>query len=159
MDAMGTLRRWRVGNDCTARLLDSFDLFSECTPKQLRAVAPLFCPIHAECGRVVVPEGRRPDQFIVVASGEAQVTVSGRLVGVIGPGSFAGATAAIEDGIEPATVTVTEPMNLLVVTRVELRSLLEIAPSLRRKLFPRADADGRDGVRAGDGAQDGGRAA
>jgi hypothetical protein len=41
MVAMGALRRWRVGDDCTARILDTIDLFSECTPKQLRTVAQL----------------------------------------------------------------------------------------------------------------------
>ena len=159
MDAMGALRRWRVGDDCTARVLDTIDLFSECTPKQLRSVARLFCPIRVECGRVLVSEGRRREQFILVVRGEAQVTVCGGSTGCLGPGEFGGAGAVTEEGIEPATVTATEPMDLLVATHEALRALVEIAPSLRPKLFPQTELETREVARAAAGASDGGRAA
>jgi CRP-like cAMP-binding protein len=83
-------------------------------------------------GSIVVREG--DDQgigFFVVTDGTGIVSVAGRQVGTVGPGSHFGEIALISDRVRTATVTATTDLRCLVMTmwafRAFVRSDAEVA--------------------------------
>ena len=135
MDMRDRTRQWRIRKNRTACILNDVDLFSECTVKQLRAVAQLVCPIAVKRDRVIVRAGDCCDQLVFVLSGEAVTRAPNRDADVLGAGAVFGEQALLPGSVEIATVTATTPMELLVASQVELREMVRIAPSIEPRLL------------------------
>jgi CRP-like cAMP-binding protein len=116
------------------RLIGSVSLFSSCTPAQIREIASLADEVSVEAGTVLVREGRPGLEFFAIAAGEASVTVDGREVAVLGPGSFFGEMALLDRGPRSATVTASTQMHLLVLEPRSFTALLEEAPPVSERI-------------------------
>jgi CRP-like cAMP-binding protein len=137
MDVKDRVRHWRMRRNHTACILDDVDLFSECTVKQLRAVAQLICPIVVNHGRVLVHAGEKCNQLVLVLSGEARTSNPTGGKRSLGAGSLFGAASVLPGSNEIETVTATTAMDLLVASRAEVSKIIRIAPSVERKLLAR----------------------
>ena len=122
----------------TVTRIDDLDLFADCTRAQLHQIAALTTGLHIPKGHVLIRQGSLGGEFIVVRSGSAHVTraVDGRVVEVadVGPGDFLGEMALLNGTRRTATVTAATDLDVLVSSVGEFRSILEIAPSVARKV-------------------------
>ena len=110
-------------------------LFSNCTNRQLKAVATLGTPVPIESGRKVTETGRPGAEWFVVLSGRASCQVQGHELASFGPGDFFGELSLIDGGARSASVVAETPMQLLDFDRSEFGRLLEVAPSVVRKML------------------------
>ncbi|MDH4141834.1 MAG: cyclic nucleotide-binding domain-containing protein [Chloroflexota bacterium] len=114
----------------TADLLAEVPLLSGLDRKQLQRLSRDFSKRTFPAGSVVVREGDDHGVgFFVVAEGEGVVSIGGREVGKIGPGSYFGEVALISDRRRTATVTAVTDLSCLVMTLWDFRA------------FVRGDAD------------------
>ncbi len=80
--------------------------------------------VRVPAGRVLVKEGRRNEQFILIESGAVSVTRDGQQVAELGAGDFVGELSLLGDGVANATVTTTTPVDAFVSSSVEFDALL-----------------------------------
>lgn len=81
-------------------------------------------------GEVLLRRGETGDRLLVVVSGKLAASVSGREVGVIGPGETAGEVALVDAGVRTADVVALEPGQVAEFRRDELVRLLDRRPRL-----------------------------
>ena len=131
---MGSTRR-RENRKYIERLA-SAQLFAQCTPRELRAIASLCTPVTVRAGRVLTRQGSRGDQCFVVMQGHAVVERDGVIVAHVVDGSIVGELALLSHGERTATVTAATNMELLVMTYSEFAALraLGICTSIRQTL-------------------------
>ncbi|MHB8512136.1 MAG: cyclic nucleotide-binding domain-containing protein [Actinomycetota bacterium] len=124
--------------------LRAVPLFSSLNEKELAHVDQLVDDIEVEAGEVLIREGQRGMESFVVLTGNASVSVEGDTIAELAPGEMFGEMAVL-GGVNSRTATVTSltPMQLLVITPVNLVALLEIggvASELIRTLVDRLRA-------------------
>ena len=125
----------RQGRDAKIRLLSGVSLFSTCAKHELRRIAALADEIEAPKGKTLAREGDTGAEFFVVVDGTATATRRGRKVATIGPGSFFGELALLDQGPRAATVTADTDMQLLVLTSRAFSTLLDDTPSVSRRIL------------------------
>lgn len=133
------LRRWWERRKALQKLRNH-PLFEGCSPAQLRTVDRLLTQVRVPAGRQLMRQGRRGLDFAVVVDGEAEVLRDGEPVARLGPGSFFGELALVDDRHRSATVTARTPMLLYVLHRLEFDRLLEVVPSVRERVLAAAAA-------------------
>ena len=111
-------------------------LFSDLDDRQLRKLGEHFRERNLAEGTSVVQEGTMSGVgFFVVAEGEGDVTVGGRQVDTIGPGSYFGEVALISDRDRTATVTATTELRTLVMTFWDFRAFVKSDAEVAWKLL------------------------
>ena len=121
--------------DAKIRLLSGVALFSPCAKHELKRIAALVDEIEVPKGKTLAREGALGSEFFVVVKGTATARRRGRKIGTIGPGSFFGELALIDQGPRVATVTADTDMQLLVLTSRAFSSLLDDVPSVSRRML------------------------
>jgi CRP-like cAMP-binding protein len=121
---------WGESRDANVRLLSDVSLFAPCAKHELRRIAALVDEIEAPKGKTLVREGDPGTEFFVVVEGSATVTRHGRTVATIGPGSFFGELALLDQGPRAATVTADTDMQLLVLSSRAFSAVLHDMPSV-----------------------------
>jgi CRP-like cAMP-binding protein len=128
----------RFGDEVPAERLSSLDLFADCTKAQLQKIDALTTDLSIRKDRILIREGSAVRQFIVIRSGSAQVTrltdEGVETVANVGTGDFVGEMALLTGTCSTATVTATTDLAVFVSSIGEFRSILEIAPSMARKV-------------------------
>jgi CRP-like cAMP-binding protein len=118
--------------------IDDLELFADCTRTQLHQIGALTTGLHIPKGHAFIREGSLAREFIVIRSGSARVTrqMNDGIVHVadVGSGDFLGEMALLNGTRRTATVTATTDLDVLVSSDMEFRSILEIAPSVARKV-------------------------
>ncbi len=110
-------------------------MFSGLSDRELRSLAQRAEQISLPAGTEVVTEGAAGVEFFVVMTGGAKVTKRGRTVAKLGPGDSFGELALLAGTPRRATVTTTEPTELMVLVRNHLVALLEDFPRMTRKML------------------------
>ena len=120
---------------------------NQLTADSLRRMSSLLTELSVPAGTVLVAEGGLADQFMIVTSGEAQVTCLASLLplAIIRAGEVIGEMALVENARRNATVQAITDMTVLVGTPGELASLCamvpEFAPALEQLAHERAEAN------------------
>lgn len=121
--------------DSKLELLRGVDLFRGCSGAELRRLASRWDIVTKPAGAVLIAEGERGSEALVLASGSASVTIDGKQVAEVGPGAIIGEMALLDNGTRAATVTLTTESELLVIEVRQFRALLEEMPSLTRQIL------------------------
>jgi CRP-like cAMP-binding protein len=121
--------------DGKIELLKKVPLFSQCSKKQLAAIASLADLIDLPEGTVLIREGARGGECMVIVEGAVEVRRKGRKINSLGPGDFVGEMALISGAPRTATVTTTQPSSLLVVTERQFWELLERTPKMQTSVI------------------------
>jgi CRP-like cAMP-binding protein len=128
----------RFGDLDPAERLSNLDLFADCTRAQLQKIDALTTDLSIRKDHVLIREGSVARQFIVICTGSAQVTRQTNdgiaTVANVGTGDFLGEMALLTGTCSVATATATTDLAVLVSSIGEFRSILEIAPSMARKV-------------------------
>lgn len=116
--------------------LAEMPLFSEVSRSQLAEIRRHLTLLPVSSGRVLVEEGARGDQFMIIAEGEATVSQGGRTIATLERGDLVGEMALLDGGFGRRNATVTTSTDAMVYagTPVEFRRILEAAPSVARKV-------------------------
>lgn len=114
------------------RPLQDLALFADCSASELEQVRRLVTSIRVDAGTVLMREGSIGFELVIIADGQAVVTsdVHGELLATLGAGDFIGEMSLLSGEPRSATVTVTTDAEVLVCTRREFRSILDIAPTI-----------------------------
>lgn len=116
------------------KALGTVKLFSACNKKELQSVARLCTLMTMAEGQVLTTEGTPGQECFVIAEGKANVTIGGQPVGTVGPGDCVGEMSLLDGGPRTATVTAASPISAYVMSSREFRSLLNLSPTITRKV-------------------------
>ena len=68
--------------------LAQLELFAGCTPSEILRARQLLTMVTVEPGTVLMEEGRYGMEFLIIADGEAAVSIGGYAVATLGRGDF-----------------------------------------------------------------------
>jgi CRP-like cAMP-binding protein len=119
----------------SAELIKGVPLFADLDDKTVDRLAGEFIERHFPEGTAIATEGVDGLNFFIVASGEADVSIRGEVVGRLGPGASFGEVALVDKSARSATVTATTPMVAYALPVWSFRPLVEQRPELAWKLL------------------------
>ena len=123
--------------------LAELPLFSEASRSELAVVRRHLTPLRVRAGRVLMREGARAEEFMIIADGEATVSRRGHTIATLERGDLVGEMGLLDPdavGRRNATVTVDTDATVYAGSRMEFRRILEAVPSVARKVRQTFDA-------------------
>ena len=115
--------------------LRSIPLFAGLTQRQLSSVLGSSHAIEYQPGVPIVTEGEKGKGFFVLARGTVRVSISGKEVSTLGPGSYFGEIAVIDGGPRTATIAAESGVSALELTRPALLRLIDREPGIARAMY------------------------
>lgn len=112
-------------------LLRAVPLFAGMPERVVASVAAVVTPVTFPAGAVLMREGDPGDSFLMIRSGAAVVTLAGTVLSHLGGGDFLGEMSLLDGGPRTATVTATEPIEGLELSRADFLELIETSSSVR----------------------------
>jgi hypothetical protein len=91
-------------NEAVVQLLRKVPAFAELPMTAVERVAAGLVPVAAPAGTALMTEGEHGDTFVVIETGEIEVSVGGRPIHRLGPGAGVGEIALLRSGPRTATV-------------------------------------------------------
>ena len=120
-------------------LLREVPLFANLSKRELEEIARIADEIDFPDGRELIREGARGREFFVLLDGAVEVTQDGHRINQLGAGDFFGEIALVlPSSVRTATVTASTPVEALVVTGPDFRSLLQRSPKIELKVLKAA---------------------
>ena len=119
--------------------LGTLELFAGSTPDEIARARQLLTLLTVAPGTVLIQEGGYGMEFLIIASGEAAVSIGDQVVATLGRGDFAGEMSLLERGRRSATVTAVTPLTFYVANVAEFTSLLEAVPAVGERIAQTAD--------------------
>ncbi len=116
-------------------LIGGVGLFAGCSKKELGQVATAADELALPAGAVLMREGERGREFVVIVDGEVEVTKDGSSLRTMGPGEFAGEIALVADVPRTATVTALTQVRILVLSDQAFQRLIRETPSIAAKVL------------------------
>ncbi len=121
-----------------ASKLGQLELFGDCSRRELARVESLLTMVTVPAGHVLIREGRTGNEFLIIASGEAEVTKStghgNAKVAELGDGEFVGEIALLQGVPRTATVTAKTDLTAYVSNAAEFREILRSAPAAATRI-------------------------
>jgi CRP/FNR family cyclic AMP-dependent transcriptional regulator len=115
--------------------LAAVPMFEACSRRDLEAIGRLAENYRVPAGTELVHEGRREEEFFLILDGSANVTRKGKKVATLGPGDYFGELAVLIPGPRNATVTATEPTEVLGISSREFWGLVIEVPAIMAKVL------------------------
>ena len=116
-------------------VLKRVPLFAGLDDRELEQIATSMRERRVAAGEVVLEQGAGGAGFFVVDEGEADVTVDGSAVGMVGPGDYFGEIALLTGSDRTATVTATTDMVCYGMTPWDFKPLVESNTTIAWKLL------------------------
>jgi len=124
--------------DVRADELATLEVFAGCPVKALVPLATQLRPLTAAAGQVLMHQGELAVSFLIIGSGQAEVTHTGvdghDTVVALAGGMIVGEIALLRDAPRTATVVATEPLIGWVGGREAFATMLEV-PGMMEKLL------------------------
>ena len=124
-----------IGRNAKIELIRNVPLFGQLSRSEIAEVAKIADEIDVKEGRVLTREGDRGNEFFVLLDGAAEVKQGGKRVNMLGRGDFFGEIALVSRSPRTATVTTTQPSDLLVITGTSFRALLAHSPRIQLRVL------------------------
>jgi len=115
--------------------LQQVPLFSGLTVRQLEGITPFVDEVDVEAGQVLIDEEGFGQELLIVVDGTAEVTRDGKHLANLGAGEAIGEIALLDGKPRTATVTATEPMTLLTISKRAFDTVLDRVPGLPHALL------------------------
>jgi CRP/FNR family transcriptional regulator, cyclic AMP receptor protein len=116
-------------------LLADVPLFAGLSKRELGDIATVTDELDVPAGKLLMREGDRGREFLVLESGTVDVTRDGQSIRQLGPGDWVGEIALIADMPRTATVTTTSEARVLVLTDRAFAKLIRDVPSIAYKVL------------------------
>jgi CRP-like cAMP-binding protein len=104
--------------------LASLPLLADAPGAVLARLETLMTPVRVPAGQLLVRQGARNRQFVLVQEGTLRVTKDDQQVAELGAGDFVGELSLLGDGTATATVTTVTDAVVWVSTSVEFDGVL-----------------------------------
>jgi protein lysine acetyltransferase len=118
--------------------LMDIELFSACTPAEATRVRSMLTLLTVDAGTVLMRQGSFGFEFLVIADGQAEVSIDTpdgeTVVATLNTGDFAGEMSLLAHERRSATVTALTPVTFYVANLQEFAGILEVAPGVAEKL-------------------------
>jgi CRP/FNR family cyclic AMP-dependent transcriptional regulator len=111
-------------------LLKKVSLFTGLEDKEAKKLVSMFKEREFNAGEVIAEEGKHGVGFFVIESGSAKVSVHGEDRTTLGPGSYFGEVALIDDGPRTATVTAVSDVTAHLLVAWDFRAMVKEDPDL-----------------------------
>ncbi len=108
---IGRADRVGVVDEDLVRLVRSVEVFAQLPLTAVERLAAGLTPLAAGPGKVLMREGEPGETFVIVATGEVEVTVAGQPMQRLGPGAGVGEIALLRRSPRTATVTALTAMT------------------------------------------------
>ena len=115
--------------------LSQLQLFSNCTKRDLQQIARLTTEVDVPAGKVLMRQGDRGRECLVIEEGRAKATIRGKGTSFMGPGECFGELALLHAAPRAATVTAETDMRLVVLDSREFSTLLPDVPSVAKNVL------------------------
>ena len=125
----------RLRKNAKIELLKRVPLFERCSKSELQRIAGVADEVNLPAGRELMREGERGQEFVVLVEGRAEVKRKGRRLRELSDGDFLGEIALVADVPRTATVTTLTPVDILLMTARDFRTLMREVPSLQPKVM------------------------
>ena len=124
-----------VARDEKIELLKTVPLFRGLGNSEMQRIGQLVDEVDLPAGRVLMRQGETGAELFAIVDGSASVERDGRQLPDCGPGSVIGEIALIDGGPRTATVTLTAPSRLLVLSRRDFASMMDEFPGVRVQIL------------------------
>jgi len=118
--------------------LADLDLFSGASPSEIARARQVLTMLKVDAGTVLMQQGGFGMEFLIIAEGEATVSIGTQLVATLGRGDFVGEMSLLGRGRRTATVTAVTPLTFYVANSAEFTALLEAVPSVGERIVQTA---------------------
>jgi len=105
--------------------LKAVPLFSHCSKRELEFLASRVDELSLPAGKTLLVQGQPTDTFYILLGGEVDVSVDGRPVKRLKAGDFFGEIGMLDRGLATATVTTTQPAELLALSHAQFRDAIK----------------------------------
>lgn len=116
-------------------LIGRVPLFAECSKAELGHVAAVADELSLGGGTVLMREGERGREFVILVEGRARVERGGAHVATLGAGDFAGEIALVANVPRTATVVAETPLRVLVLSDRSFQTVIRETPSIAVKVL------------------------
>ena len=116
-------------------LLKSIPLFAGLGRRELERLGMLTDQVDLPAGRVLMRQDEAGHEAFIIVRGRAEITRDGRVIAERGNGDILGEIALVDKGSRTATVTLTEPSQLLVVGHRDFHTLMDEMPAVRTQVL------------------------
>jgi CRP-like cAMP-binding protein len=120
--------------------LESVPLFSGLSQHELRRLSTVTDEVVLPAGTHLIDEGTFSHEFLLIASGHAEVRREGRRLAQLGPGDFAGEVGVMSDARRNASVIATTELRAIVMTDRDLRRITQEIPSVEAQIAAAIEA-------------------
>jgi CRP-like cAMP-binding protein len=110
-------------------------LFGQLSKRQSSRLARVADIVSVDEGAILIKEGERGRELIVIVEGSAVVRRNNRKIAGLGAGDSLGEMSLLDRQPATATVVTTEPCQLVVIDGRRFESELENLPGLARNLL------------------------
>ena len=116
-------------------LLKSIPLFAGFGRRELERLGMLTDQVDLPAGHVLMRQDEAGQEAFIIVRGRAEITRDGRVIAERGNGDILGEIALVDEGPRTATVTLTEPSQLLVVGHRDFHTLMDEMPAVRTQVL------------------------
>lgn len=116
-------------------LLKKVPLFSALSKKELDELAKRTDEITVPAGTDLADQDSAGNQLFFVLDGSVAVRRNSRRVATLGKGEFVGEMALLDGGPRSASLHATTEVTVLVMSRRDFSEVLDLMPSVSRKLL------------------------
>jgi CRP-like cAMP-binding protein len=114
--------------------LAAMPLFAGLTARQLEDVAGTVLGRRVKAGKTVIKEGNWGHEFVLVLEGEIEIRRDGQVLATLGPGSYVGEVAVLDNVRRNATVVAKTSVVVGAIDTGLFRSLLTEIPVLSERI-------------------------
>jgi CRP-like cAMP-binding protein len=112
---------------------------ADCSDDELETINELMVEVSIDAGETLTRQGEAGRDFVMIMEGHASVARDGDEIAGVMEGSFVGELSLLDQTSQTATVTAMTPLRACVLNATEFQTLLEGAPTLRRKIEQAAE--------------------
>ena len=124
-----------MARDAKLDLLHRIPLFSGLDRHQIERLGQLAEEVDVPAGKVLIRQGDRGGDLMVLASGQVSVERDGALLRTLGSGEFFGEIALVDGGPRTATITTREPSRLVVLGHREFHAMMDEFPEVASRIL------------------------
>jgi pyruvate,water dikinase len=125
MTRTGSSSKPAPGESRPVDMIERVPFFANMSPHDVEGIAALFKERRFTAGETICKEGAGGAAFFVIESGEATVSIGGRICATLTRGDYFGEIALIDEGARSATITASSDLVCYGLTYWEFRPLVQ----------------------------------